>query len=237
MKMTQYKKMYLFFTMSVIFTSYTLAKPTSNSFAVNLIQNQNSENLPFKAGDGLFVNTFPDSNSFLNRVFPIDDRGFAEFPIVGKVKVTEMTDKQLVDYLKQTFKNYLRYPNVYVKPMVRISMLGGFRRPGLYYVDIDNSLWDAVYQTGGPVLEDGIYEMHWERNEEEKTDDITKLFESGVSLRVMGFKSGDQVWTPSPDSRTIWDTISDIIPILSFTSTVFVMYMTYRSQTLIISQQ
>ena len=33
---------------------------------------------------------------------------------------------------------------------------------------------------------------------------------SGMSLRSMGFKSGDQIWTPSPGDRTVWDTIRDI---------------------------
>lgn len=232
------KKYILHIIISVLFVcvSHSISKTTTNTFSANLVQSQTSGSLPFVPGDGIFVNTFPDSNSFLNRIFPIDDRGYAEFPIVGKVNVSKMSEKQLVDFIKQTFKNYLRYPNIYVKPVVRISMLGGFQRPGLYYVDINNSLWDAVYKAGGAVLEDGIYEMHWERNEDEKSDEVTKLFESGISLRAMGFRSGDQVWTPSPQARTIWDTIGDVMPILTFASSIFIMYNTYRSQALYLSR-
>jgi protein involved in polysaccharide export with SLBB domain len=227
---------YLVFVVLIISVTTAFAKVNNNSFTLNLTQSQSTSANPFKPGDGLFVNTFPDSNSFLNRVFPIDDRGYAEFPIVGKVSVSGMSEKQVVDFIKQTFKNYLRYPNVYVKPMVRISMLGGFQRPGLYYVDLNNSLWDAVYKTGGPLLEDGVYEMHWQRNEDDRTSDIAKLFESGISLRAMGFKSGDQVWTPSPNSRTIWDTIADVMPVLTFATSVFIMYNTFRSQTLLLQR-
>jgi protein involved in polysaccharide export with SLBB domain len=220
----------------IVFCSTTFAGINSNSFTLNLIQNQSSENYPFKPGDGIFVNTFPDSNSFLNRVFSIDDRGYAEFPIVGKTNVSRMTEKELVDFIKQTFKNYLRFPNVYVKPMVRISMLGGFQRPGLYYVDLNHSLWDAVYETGGPIAEDGVYEMHWQRDEDDKTDNIARIFESGISLKAMGFKSGDQIWTPSPIARTIWDTIADVMPVLTFATSVFIMYNTYRSQTILLQR-
>ena len=201
-----------------------------------MTQNQVSGGFPFRASDGVFVSTFPDSNSFINRIFPIDDKGFAEFPIVGKVNVSKMSEKQLVDFIKITFKNYLRYPNVYVKPMARISMLGGFQRPGLYYVDINSSLWDAVYNAGGTILEDGIYEMHWQRNEEDRTNEISKLFESGISLRAVGFKSGDQIWTPSPDVRTVWDAVGNVITILSFVATVFVIYNTYRRDTILLAR-
>ena len=183
---------------------------------------------PFKPGNGVYVNTFPDSNSFLNQVFPIDDRGYSEFPIVGKVKVTDMTEADLVNYLKKTFKIYLKYPNVYVKPMVRISLLGGFTRPGLYYVDINSSLWDVIYMAGGTLREDGIYEMKWERMHDEAVEDVTPFFEKGTSLRAMGFKSGDQIWTPSPDARTFWDTMRDILPLVTLSVTIWNLYNTYQ---------
>lgn len=214
----------------------SIAGVFSSTIFLNLPQNASTEKSPFKPTDGIYISTFPDTNSFLNRIFPIDDRGYAEFPIVGKVNVTSMTEKQLTDYIKLTFKNYLRYPNIYVKPVIRISLLGGFKKPGLYYIDLNNSLWDAVYVAGGTTSEDGIYEMQWERNEESKSSNITRLFESGISLRAMGFKSGDQIWTPSPNAPTVWDTIGDVMPILSFIGTAFVIYSSYRRDTILLSR-
>jgi polysaccharide export outer membrane protein len=220
-----------------VFVSTIFAKTTSSTIANSLIETQeNNETYPFKPTDGLLIDAFPDTNSFLNKVFPIDDRGYTEFPIVGKVQVSKMTKSQLENFIKETYKNYLRYPNIYVKPVVRISLLGGFIRPGLYYVDVNNSLWDAVYEAGGTVLEDGIYEMHWERDNETRSDNIAPLFEKGISLNAMGFKSGDQIWTPSPDARTIWDTVSDIMPILTFATTVMVVYNTYQRDSILLSR-
>ncbi|MEJ2053186.1 MAG: polysaccharide biosynthesis/export family protein [Calditrichaceae bacterium] len=187
---------------------------------------------PFKPGDGLAINTFPDTASFLNNVFPIDDRGFAEFPIIGKVKVTAMTKKELENYLKETFRAWLRNPNIYIKPVVRISLLGGFRRPGLYYIDHNSSLWQAVRLAGGPLLEEGIYEMKWERDGDEQKGDLIKYFESGISLRRMGFHSGDQLRTKLPDSRTAWDTVQNFLPIVSLATTVALAYLTYQQSIL-----
>jgi protein involved in polysaccharide export with SLBB domain len=186
---------------------------------------------PFKPGDGVAINAFPDTTSFLNNVFPIDDRGFAEFPIVGKVKVSAMTGDELTNYLRETFKAWLRNPNIYVKPVVRVSLLGGFARPGLYYVDYTSTLWDVVRLAGGPVLEEGIYDMRWERGGKKRKGNLTQYFESGISLKRMGFQSGDQLRTP-PEVETFWDQFrTDIIPLVTFATSMALLYYTYQRDT------
>ena len=197
---------------------------------------QNIKVHPFTPGDAVSISTFPDTSSFLNGVFPIDQDGMAEFPIAGKVKISTMSIDGLKQYLLKEFKDYLKYPNLYIKPLVRISLLGGFQRPGLYYIDIKNSLWQAVHTAGGTLLEDGIYDMHWERDGNEQANNIAGLFEKGTSLERMGFKSGDQIWTPSPDRRTIWDTIGYMMPILTFTTSIWLMYNTYQRDLILLSR-
>jgi len=189
---------------------------------------------PFKAGDGIRINVFPDTTSFLNNIFPIDGRGNATFPIIGKINVLRMTTDDLAKLLKSTFSAYLRSTNMYISPMVRVSLLGGFHRPGLYYVDYDASLWEVVRRAGGPVLEDGVDEMVWERNGDEKSDDLAPLLDKGVSLRAMGFHSGDQIWTPVPGARTFWDAVRDVMPILTFATTTIITYYTIRQQQLLL---
>jgi protein involved in polysaccharide export with SLBB domain len=189
---------------------------------------------PFQPGDGLDVNTFPDTSSFLNRTFAIDDRGYVDFPLVGRVNVMQMTEDQLIGFIKNNFKNYTRSPNVSVKPMLRLSMIGGFISPGLYYVDYGNSFWEAIRLAGGPVREDGFSEMKWERNGKKMIADLTPFIQQGVSLKQMGFKSGDIIWTPSPDAETTWDIVTrDVLPIMAFVTTLGMLYITYLQTTLI----
>ncbi len=189
---------------------------------------------PFTPGDGLFISTFPDTASFLNGVFAIDDRGYAELPIVGKIHVSQMTPKDLRTFLKKNFESYLKFPNFYVKPVVRVSLLGGFVRPGLYYVDINSSLWDIVHLAGGTLTEDGIKELRWQHGNKEITKHIVDFYEKGVSLRNMGFKSGDIFWTPSPTRPTFWDHVRDVLPVLSFATTLWAIYNTYQRDILIL---
>jgi protein involved in polysaccharide export with SLBB domain len=189
----------------------------------------------FISGDGVNVSTFPDTASFLHQTFAIDANGMVEFPIVGKINITSMSEKQLEEYLTQNFKNYLRYPIVKVKPVIRISIVGGVIRPGLYYVDDDYSLWDALYLTGGPLSEDGFKEMHLERNSEIIYDNLIPYFERGISLKNMGVKTGDQIWVPSPDRPGFWQDAALVMPFLAFATSLILIYLTYQ-QILITAQ-
>jgi hypothetical protein len=145
-----------------------------------------------------------------------------------------MTETQLVSFLREKFKLYIRSPNVAVKPMMRLSMIGGFVQPGLFYVDYNMSFWNAVQLSGGPLLEDGIKEMQWERNGESIKDDLLPFYERGISLKTMGVQSGDIIWTPSPGAESTLDVvIRDVLPILAFATTVMMVWLTYQNSNLI----
>ena len=67
-----------------------------------------SSSVPFKPGDGIYIGTLPDTLSFFNRVIAIDDMGFAEFPIIGRVEVTKMSISELSEF--SGFCVYRRMP-------------------------------------------------------------------------------------------------------------------------------
>jgi protein involved in polysaccharide export with SLBB domain len=223
--------LYIFIQLVIIIGYGDLSAQTTNTNLI--IGDPEVENFPFKPGDGVAISTFPDTASFLNNTFSIDDRGFVEFPIVGKVKITGMSREDLITFLKDKFKGWLRNPNIYVKPVIRISILGGFQRPGLYYVDYNSSLWEIVRIVGGPLRDDGIYEMKWEREGDSCDGDIVKFYENGTSLKKMGIRSGDQILTPMPDRRTFWNMVAEVMPILTFATSVVVMYQTYQRDQLL----
>jgi protein involved in polysaccharide export with SLBB domain len=170
----------------------------------------------FHAGDAIMISTFPDTLSFLKGVHRIDDDGLVDLPIIGRISVTDKTEKQLVDTLVNAYVNYLRYPILQVRPLIRVSLLGGFYRPGLYWVPPTSSLWDVVSIAGGPVRDDGIKKIRWERSKVLVKKDVVEDFQSGKSLQKIGFVSGDQLWATALPHQHFWETMrTDIIPILS----------------------
>jgi len=199
----------------------------------NSLNKQQKSDRQFIKGDGLIIDTFPDTTSFLHRTFSIDGNGMVEFPMIGKVNISEMTTKQLEDFLKSEFKSYLKSPNLIVKPVIRISVLGGIFRPGLYYVDYDNSLWSVIHKVGGTISEDGLKEMKLERNSEVVHGNLIPYLENGESLRNIGIKSGDQIWIPSPDRPTFWTHLGEVLPVATFVTSLFMIYLTYQQQILL----
>jgi len=191
-------------------------------------ENMTEEEYPFHPGDAVMVSVFPDTASFLNRIFPIDDAGYVLMPIVGKVHVSKMTEQELVDFILKNFRDQLKYPYVQVRPLIRVSVLGGVARPGFYYIDPNRSLWELIYETGGPILEDGLKKMKWERNREYVSKDLIPYLQSGQSLAHIGLKSGDQIWTPSQKARTWVDIFRDLMIVTSFFMTFYVIYRDYR---------
>ncbi|MCK4754886.1 MAG: hypothetical protein KAS58_06605, partial [Calditrichia bacterium] len=152
--------------------------------------NQPAE-LTYIPGDAILLSTYPDTTSFLNGIYPIDDQGYIEFPIGDRIYITNMNEENFLKYLKDNYQNYMRSPNLFVKPMMWVAVVGGFVTPGFYYVDNKMSLWDLIRLAGGPSHEEAIKDINWERNGEKVIDDVTPFLEHGVSLKNMGFKSGD----------------------------------------------
>lgn len=185
--------------------------------------------LSFTAGDAVMISVFPDTASFLNDIFPIDDRGFVELPIYGKLKITDMTTTAFEKFLKEKYRDYLRFPYVRVKPMIRVSVLGGVPTPGFYYYDPEYSLWELIHQTGGTTDEDGLKKMKWQRNRDDVKDNLIPYLQKGTSLRNMGFQSGDQIWVRSPAKPSnLQEITKTVFPLITFAISIFTFYYTYQ---------
>jgi protein involved in polysaccharide export with SLBB domain len=189
---------------------------------------------PFKKGDAFRLIVSPDTAHFLNGIFQIDDNGEALLPIVGKLKVDNMSEKKLTAFLDSQYLSYLRYPDLRVQPLIRVAMLGGFLRPGMYYLSPTSSLWDALAQAGGPVREDGLKKIHWERGNVVLKETLLPDIEAGASLYKIGIRSGDQLWVTHVPKRDGWEIFqTNVLPILTMSistaATVATLYFSYQA--------
>jgi protein involved in polysaccharide export with SLBB domain len=191
-------------------------------------QNIRYTNIDFRPGDAVQIYIFPDTTSFLHRIFSIDGEGNVFLPIWGKVKIINMTEEDFIKFIKKNFMEYLRSPNVQVRSLIRVSLLGGFNRPGLYYIDKSSTMWDLIRLANGPVEEKGISKMRWERGKKIIKSDLTLLFESGHSLSQIGLKSGDQIWVPLQGKPSFLEKASVILPYVAVAISSYTLYLTYE---------
>jgi protein involved in polysaccharide export with SLBB domain len=185
----------------------------------------------FQSGDALKIITYPNSDSFPNGIRIIDNDGYCDLPIVGFTKVTSMTPQQLEKILLEKYAAYLPRLNLVVRPLYRVSLLGGFYKPGLYLVDPRESMWNVIERAGGTQREDGLTKIRWEHAGTIVTNNILPYYQTGQSLYSIGFKSGDQLRVTQKPKMELGDVFrNDIVPVFSLlisVASVYVMYETY----------
>jgi protein involved in polysaccharide export with SLBB domain len=210
---------------------------TSQSPRNDSLKNTNPYPFPyFKEGDAIKITIYPDSVLFLNGFYTIDKSGYVNLPILGLVPVIDKTRNEFIDFLKKEYSDYLRYPNINVNSYMRVSFFGGFYRPGLYWVENRNSLWDALQLAGGINREDGLKKLRWERDGKIISYNVIQDFQSGNSLQSMGFKSGDQLCVTFKPKQQFWETFrQEVLPLFTFTLSSLVtaasLYQAYRLYT------
>ncbi|MBD3242559.1 MAG: hypothetical protein GF331_18360 [Chitinivibrionales bacterium] len=188
---------------------------------IGAVEEQSQGKPHFQPGDAVKISVLADSTAFLEGLYHIDDSGTIFLPIVGRTRVTDQTVEELTHYLDSVYLKYLRYPDVRVQRMVRLSFLGGFHQPGLYYVDPHLSLWDALAQAGGPTRQDGLQKLHWERGDRLVDDNLVPELRNGQSLVELGVESGDLIWVTDKPKRGGWEVFrDDVMPLLSLSLSI-----------------
>lgn len=188
----------------------------------------------FQRGDALQIFAYPDTSGFPRGTYIIDYDGYCDLPIVGFTKVTTLTPEMLEKLLLEKYTAYLPRLNLVVRPLYRASLLGGFIKPGLYWVDPRESMWNLIERAGGTQREDGLKKICWEHNGRLVSKTILPYYQTGQSLYSMGFKSGDQLRVTPKPKLELGDVFrNDVVPVFSLlisVASVYVMYETYSKR-------
>jgi len=194
------------------------------------IRSPSNEQLRFQYGDAVEIVAFPDSGKLLSGSYFVDDKGYADLPLIGMTSVIHRTPMEVEQYLTTQYEVFLPRQNIIVRVMFRAGLMGGFLKPGIYWVDPRGSLWDVLQQGGGTVREDGIKKMHWVHDDSGKivTRNILPYLQSDKSLLAIGFKSGDQLTVTATPKQQGWEVFrDDILPVLSLAVSILVSYEVY----------
>lgn len=91
-------------------------------------------NLMFPTGTANIVNSSSNENSI--QKYLVDNDGFIDFPVFGKLKVSDMTKNEVESSIKEKLKPYLKEEPVVNVRMVnyKISVIGEVNRPNTYTI-------------------------------------------------------------------------------------------------------
>lgn len=72
--------------------------------------------------------------------FVVNSMGYIEFPIIGKIKVLGLTERQLKENLIQAVEKYVKDPLIDVRfTTFRITVLGEVKSPGTFVLDMQRT--------------------------------------------------------------------------------------------------
>jgi protein involved in polysaccharide export with SLBB domain len=103
-----------------------------------------------RPGDQLKIAVYRDKE--LSGDYLIDAQGFVQIPGVGVVRAAGLDPTQVHDQIiRALLARGFATPEVAVQPLMRVSVLGEVRQPGLRPVDPGTSLLQLVTLAGGPT--------------------------------------------------------------------------------------
>lgn len=103
-----------------------------------------------RSGDILDVSVYRQKD--LDGKYAIDSRGFVTIPGIGIIHAAGLEPLQVTDSIRQAMIDIgFRNPQLAVQPLIRVSVLGLVRTPGLQLIDPGTTLIQLVTLVGGPL--------------------------------------------------------------------------------------
>lgn len=161
------------------------------------------------------------ANFNINDEYSISREGTIFMPLVGKIKVAGYNQESLIELLAQKFSPYFKEPFITVTPLIRLTLMGAFNKPGSYRIDPNASLWELIKMAEGPTSSCDLNSLRVERGGEVVMKDLLSSFERGYSLKEIGVRSGDQIM--SNDKRHFG--LKEILDYTRFGISLIILYL------------
>lgn len=103
-------------------------------------------NREFSAGADFSRNVNFDPSSIYYNSYHVSDSGDIFLPLLGKIKVADLSTVEVKTLIDKEYKPYLKYTSARVRVAnMRINVLGEVNKPGVHYlVNERNTIFDAI---------------------------------------------------------------------------------------------
>jgi len=163
----------------------------------------------------------------LSNKYLIDSRGYVQIPGLGVVQAAGLDPTQVKAALEESLRQRgFERPELSVQPLVRVSVLGQVRTPGLYPVDPGTSLLQLITIAGGPIENADLRKTRVVRDGRAYTVDLESALAGSSAGRIVLY-SNDYVVVPRGNGWTR-ENIGFVLGILSTLLTVVNLAVTLR---------
>lgn len=141
--------------------------------------------------------------------YPVDQQGYIQFPLVGRVKASGLTVNQFTNSLRSQLQRYLKYPDPQVKIVNyrgnKFFIDGEVRQPGEFNIaDAPVSLYGAISMAGGATPEGDSNSVTLVRRGIKYELGLRDLQNMGLSANQIYLQDGDSIHVNSLDRNKVY---------------------------------
>lgn len=141
--------------------------------------------------------------------YPVDQQGYVQFPLVGRVKASGLTVSQFTNSLRSQLQRYLKYPDPQVKVVnfrgSKFFIDGAVRQPGEFNIaDAPISLYGAISMAGGATTEGDSNSVVLTRRGIQYELGLRDLQDMGVSASQIYLQDGDSIHINRLDRNKVY---------------------------------
>ena len=194
-----------------------VSRPTNDIY--QLIASSKKKEYRISQGDILAINLvgYPDmniassgnSNSPASAGYPVDQQGFVQFPLVGRVKAAGLSVPQFTASLQSQLQRYLKYSDPQVKIINyrgnKFFIDGEVRQPGEFNIaDAPVSLYGAISMAGGATPEGDSNNVVLMRRGTRYELGLRDLQNMGLSANQIYLQDGDSIHINRLDRNQVY---------------------------------
>jgi len=168
-------------------------------------------------------------NDDLKKTIKIDKAGKIMFPLVGDVIVVDRTIYSVRDELQKRLADYLVNPQVSITVTTvlsqKILVLGEIKSPGVFTLDLDLSITEAILKAGGPTADAKITDIYLIRRTATSAEpgrksemvrfDMKTAITTGNFANNIQLRNGDIVYVPTLAISDVGNFMAHVASIIS----------------------
>jgi protein involved in polysaccharide export with SLBB domain len=164
----------------------------------------------FQPGDRIILVTRGDSTS-VDTLTVESDRTVA-FRKLPAIPLNSVLRSELLDYLSQQLRKYVKRDVVSATPLVSVGVLGDVLHPGYYRVPLQITMGDLLMVAGGPLPQADLTRLRVRRGQTTIVDERASrdAMVRRLPLGELGIEPGDEVLLTQPPQRN-WVLITQIV--------------------------
>lgn len=182
-----------------------------SSDLVRLIKTSGRVDYRIAEGDtlGIILVGYPDITAAGTTGYPVDQQGFVQFPLVGRVKASGMSVPQFTANLRNQLQRYLKFSDPQVKIVNYLGnkffIDGEVKQPGEFNIaDAPVSLYGALSMAGGAMPTGDSNNIVLNRNGVSYNIGLQSLRQMGSSANNIYVKNGDSIHVNSQSRNKVY---------------------------------